>query len=210
MSTPSRSPSPASEALRTSWCIRLRMRRNVDLPQPDGPISAVTSPACMVSETWSRTRWSPNQAVMSRASSVASGPSSAMTAVGGSDISCWDARSPWSPLLITSAAVAASLAIFLTCGSLSSAAWEWSSAYRRSHHVRQQAGGLVGDGEHEEADGGHGDDPGLPLAPGGPEPAQAKGDEHEQLPPQHDRQPRLRLRGHRVLGRRQELGQHHA
>ena len=26
----------------TSSCIRLRIRRNVDLPQPDGPISAVT------------------------------------------------------------------------------------------------------------------------------------------------------------------------
>ena len=25
-----------------SWCIRLRMRRKVDLPQPDGPMSAVT------------------------------------------------------------------------------------------------------------------------------------------------------------------------
>ena len=31
----------------TSSCIRLRMRRNVDLPQPDGPMSAVTlPPAC--------------------------------------------------------------------------------------------------------------------------------------------------------------------
>ena len=40
--------SPASEAPGTSSCIRLRMRRNVDLPQPDGPMSAVTcaGPAC--------------------------------------------------------------------------------------------------------------------------------------------------------------------
>ena len=32
----------ASDALGTSSCIRLRIRRNVDLPQPDGPISDVT------------------------------------------------------------------------------------------------------------------------------------------------------------------------
>ena len=31
----------------TSSCIRFRMRRNVDLPQPDGPISAVTRRATM-------------------------------------------------------------------------------------------------------------------------------------------------------------------
>ena len=36
------STSPASVAPGTSSCMRLRMRRNVDLPQPDGPISAVT------------------------------------------------------------------------------------------------------------------------------------------------------------------------
>ena len=73
MSTPSSSTSPAIAAPGTSWCIRLRIRRNVDLPQPDGPISEVTSPACIISDTWSSTMWSPNQAVMSRASSVASG-----------------------------------------------------------------------------------------------------------------------------------------
>ena len=37
--------SPASAAPGTSSCIRLRIRRNVDLPQPDGPMSAVTCPA---------------------------------------------------------------------------------------------------------------------------------------------------------------------
>ena len=37
MSSPSSMTSPASAADGTSSCIRLRMRRNVDLPQPDGP-----------------------------------------------------------------------------------------------------------------------------------------------------------------------------
>src|SRR6478609_308952 len=72
MSSPSRSTSPASWADGTSSCIRLRIRRNVDLPQPDGPISAVMPPAGMVSDTRSRTLWLPNQAVMSRASISAS------------------------------------------------------------------------------------------------------------------------------------------
>ena len=35
-------PCPPSDAPGTSSCMRLRIRRNVDLPQPDGPISAVT------------------------------------------------------------------------------------------------------------------------------------------------------------------------
>ena len=43
--SPSSSTSPASCAPGTSSCMRLRIRRNVDLPQPDGPISAVTAPA---------------------------------------------------------------------------------------------------------------------------------------------------------------------
>ena len=57
-----------------SSCIRLRMRRNVDLPQPDGPISAVTLPGSIDSVTWSSTWCVPNQAVMPTASSPA-GPS---------------------------------------------------------------------------------------------------------------------------------------
>src|SRR6478735_2129813 len=73
MSSPSSSTSPASCADGTSSCIRLRIRRNVDLPQPDGPISAVMPPAGMVRETRSRTLWSPNHAVMSFARSSASG-----------------------------------------------------------------------------------------------------------------------------------------
>ena len=50
------------------------MRKNVDFPQPDGPISAVTSPGFMVSDTRSSTLCSPNQADTSRLSSPTSGP----------------------------------------------------------------------------------------------------------------------------------------
>ena len=67
MSSPSSSTSPASDAEGTSSCIRLRMRRNVDLPQPDGPISDVICPGGMSSDTLSSTLWSPNQAEMLRA-----------------------------------------------------------------------------------------------------------------------------------------------
>ncbi len=68
MSSPASFTSPASDALGTSSCIRFRIRRNVDLPQPDGPISAVTRRAGMVSETRSRTLRSPNHADTAAAS----------------------------------------------------------------------------------------------------------------------------------------------
>src|SRR5690242_8377122 len=41
MSSPSNSTCPRARAPGTTSCIRLRQRRKVDLPQPDGPISAV-------------------------------------------------------------------------------------------------------------------------------------------------------------------------
>jgi len=41
-STPSISTVPSTRAPGITSCIRFRVRRNVDLPQPDGPISAVT------------------------------------------------------------------------------------------------------------------------------------------------------------------------
>ena len=44
------------------------------MPQPDGPISAVTVPGSMSSDTRSSTLWSPNQADTLRASSRDSGP----------------------------------------------------------------------------------------------------------------------------------------
>ena len=42
MFCPSMSSCPSSRAAGSTSCIRLMDRRNVDLPQPDGPISAVT------------------------------------------------------------------------------------------------------------------------------------------------------------------------
>src|SRR3954471_11752883 len=42
MSRPSSSTSPETRAPATTSCMRLRARRNVDLPHPDGPMSAVT------------------------------------------------------------------------------------------------------------------------------------------------------------------------
>ena len=51
--------------------MRLRIRRKVDLPHPDGPIRAVTVPGGMESDTRLRTRLVPNQADTSTASSWA-------------------------------------------------------------------------------------------------------------------------------------------
>ena len=56
---------PASPTA-TDSCIRLRMRRNVDLPQPDGPISAVTVFGGIDSDTRSSTLFVPNQAEIGR------------------------------------------------------------------------------------------------------------------------------------------------
>src|SRR5215470_8043217 len=74
MSWPARRTSPASAAEGTISCIRLRIRRNVDFPQPDGPISAVIVPACIASETRSSTLFWPNQAETCRASSIGTVP----------------------------------------------------------------------------------------------------------------------------------------
>src|ERR1051326_2573021 len=84
MSAPSSHTSPASFALGTSSCIRLRIRRNVDLPQPDGPMSAVIWPGGMRSDTRSSTLRSPNQADSDRASNSANGPAGSVgTYTGG-------------------------------------------------------------------------------------------------------------------------------
>ena len=55
--------------------MRFSTRRNVDLPQPDGPISAVTRRAAIVSEQRSSTLLLPNHALTAIASSVAGSPS---------------------------------------------------------------------------------------------------------------------------------------
>src|ERR1700728_3838368 len=55
MSSPSRRTSPASFAPDTDSCIRFKMRRKVDLPQPEGPMRAVTEAGGTNNETSSRT-----------------------------------------------------------------------------------------------------------------------------------------------------------
>src|SRR5687768_1275607 len=51
MSSPSSSTRPVIQPPSTSSCIRLRVRRKVDLPQPEGPMSACTRWASNPSET---------------------------------------------------------------------------------------------------------------------------------------------------------------
>jgi len=50
---------PSTRAPGITSCIRLRVRRKVDLPQPDGPMNAVTDFGSMVSETSATARKSP-------------------------------------------------------------------------------------------------------------------------------------------------------
>src|SRR6478609_8631359 len=71
MSTPSSSTWPDSAAPGTSSCIRLRIRRKVDLPHPDGPMRAVTFPAGISRSTRSSTLRCPNQADTLSASRLA-------------------------------------------------------------------------------------------------------------------------------------------
>ena len=51
MSSPSSSTLPSTRAPGITSCIRLRVRRTVDLPQPDGPMNAVTLRGSMVIDT---------------------------------------------------------------------------------------------------------------------------------------------------------------
>ena len=51
MSSPSSSTLPSTRAPGITSCIRLRVRSTVDLPQPDGPMNAVTLRGSIVIET---------------------------------------------------------------------------------------------------------------------------------------------------------------
>src|SRR5690242_10109578 len=63
MLRPSRSTRPETRPVGTVSCMRLRQRRNVDLPQPDGPMIAMTLPSSTGSEM-SCTAWmEPNHAL---------------------------------------------------------------------------------------------------------------------------------------------------
>src|SRR6476661_6479206 len=94
------SMAPARDASGTSSCIRFRIRRNVDFPQPDGPINAVIEFACISKLIPPKTWWSPNHAWTSCALSVAGALASPSASSNRSRV-CTIAvrasvRSPWS------------------------------------------------------------------------------------------------------------------
>ena len=60
---PSSLTDPESAALGTSSCMRLRILRKVDFPQPEGPMSAVTFRGSISRLTRSRTLLLPNHAL---------------------------------------------------------------------------------------------------------------------------------------------------
>ena len=59
MSRPSMQTDPSTRVPGMMSFIRLSERRNVDLPQPDGPMRAVTWFGCILTVTSCRTRLSP-------------------------------------------------------------------------------------------------------------------------------------------------------
>src|SRR5689334_8960098 len=59
---------PVTRAVGTVSCIRLRQRRNVDFPQPEGPMIAVTSRSANVIETRRTTSADPKNALSAFAS----------------------------------------------------------------------------------------------------------------------------------------------
>ena len=65
-SRPSTRTLPVTLAPGTTSCIRLRHRMNVDLPQPDGPMTAVTAFGAIVTPIPCSTCALPNQALRSR------------------------------------------------------------------------------------------------------------------------------------------------
>src|SRR6516162_8446972 len=81
MSVPSSTTDPESAALGTSSCIRLRILKKVDFPQPEGPIRAVTLRGSIFRLTRSRTLLLPNQALTLAASRDA-GPAGTESFVG--------------------------------------------------------------------------------------------------------------------------------
>src|SRR6185312_2128910 len=62
MSRPPKRTSPSARAPGTVSCMRLRQRSSVDLPQPDGPMIAVTSPVGTAKVTSRTTRDEPKYA----------------------------------------------------------------------------------------------------------------------------------------------------
>src|SRR5438876_7192739 len=69
MSSPSSSTLPVTQPPSDSSCMRFKQRRNVLLPHPDGPITAVTVWAGKRRDTSFTTAWRPYKAVSRTASS---------------------------------------------------------------------------------------------------------------------------------------------
>src|SRR3954468_8337486 len=88
MSRPSKRTSPSTRAPGTVSCMRFRQRSSVDLPQPDGPMIAVTCPARTPNAT-SRTTRDPPKYASSAATSSADTASSvaAESEAGPGDVS---------------------------------------------------------------------------------------------------------------------------
>ena len=84
MSVPSSLTDPERAALGTSSCIRLRILRKVDFPQPDGPMSAVTLRGSISRVTRSRTLLLPNHALTFVACNDA-GPTTGASTPGWAD-----------------------------------------------------------------------------------------------------------------------------
>src|SRR2546421_10074109 len=74
MSSPFSRTSPAIFAEGIVSCMRLRIRMNVDLPHPEGPINAVTVACGIGSDTRSSTFFEPNHEEMLTASKCAWSP----------------------------------------------------------------------------------------------------------------------------------------
>src|ERR687885_1131487 len=83
MSCSSSTTRPRALAPRTTSCMRLRQRRSVLLPHPDGPMMGVMRRGGMLSETSSMAFRSPYQALSPRTSSL--GPAAGTRAGGGGD-----------------------------------------------------------------------------------------------------------------------------
>src|SRR6185312_9061118 len=97
MSRPSKRTSPSTRAPGTVSCIRFRHRKSVDLPQPDGPMIAVTSPARTSNETSRTTRLAPKYASSASATSVSDGEVAAMRTSSGALTVIATSRSCTSP-----------------------------------------------------------------------------------------------------------------
>src|SRR6185437_1586005 len=100
MSRPSKRTSPSTRAPGTVSCIRFMHRKRVDLPQPDGPMIAVTSPARTSNETPRTTQLAPKYASSASVASVRGGDAAAMRTSSGALTVIATSRSCASPASI--------------------------------------------------------------------------------------------------------------